>query len=368
MADGPLRRVRVVELAGIGPGPFACMLLADLGADVVRVARPGGADGLAPGRDPLLRGRPTLAADLKDPADRERVRALIDRADVLVEGFRPGVAERLGVGPAEFATRNPRLVYARMTGWGQEGPLAARAGHDINYAGLTGALHAIGEAGGPPVPPLNLVADFGGGALYCVMGVLAALIERTGSGLGQLVDAAMVDGASSLMAMTYGFLAAGLWRDERGGNLLDGGAPFYATYLCADDRYVAVGALEPQFFATLQQTLGIRLPEQYDRSQWPMMRAQLTAAFAVAPREHWARRFAAVDACVSPVLSLREAPLGEHLAARGSFVDRAGVMQPSAAPRLSRTPGATGAAGTAPGPLPKATIARWGLPPAMFNA
>jgi alpha-methylacyl-CoA racemase len=254
-----------------------------------------------------------------------------------------------------------------MTGWGQDGPLAARAGHDINYAGLTGALHAIGEAGRAPVPPLNLVADFGGGALYCVMGVLAALVERAGSGLGQVVDAAMVDGVASLLAMTYGFLSAGLWRDDRGANLLDGGAPFYATYACADGGYIAVGALEPQFFAALQQTLGINLPAQHDREQWPAMRAQLEAAFAGRPRDEWAQLFAAVDACVTPVLSLREAPLGEHLQARGSLVDRGGVIQPAAAPRLSRTPGAAGAPGTEPGTLPAATIARWGLAPDLFR-
>jgi alpha-methylacyl-CoA racemase len=357
---GPLEGIRVLELAGIGPGPFACMLLADLGADVVRVSRPGTA---AAPLDTLLRGRTELAADLKDETDRALVQQLADHADVLVEGFRPGVTERLGLGPADCLARNPRLVYARMTGWGQEGPLAQRAGHDINYLSLTGGLHAIGEPGRRPVPPLNLVADFGGGSLYLVLGVLAALVERQTSGRGQVVDAAMVDGASSLLAMAQSFRAMGAWSDERGVNLLDGGAPFYRTYVCRDGGYVAVGCLEPQFFAAFVAGLGVELPPQGDRERWPEMTGAIAAAFLTRSRDDWAEAFAGTDACVTPVLGLAEAPHHPHLAARGSQVERApGAVVPAAAPRLSRTPGVAGAPGGAAGPLDPDTRARWGLP------
>ncbi len=356
---GPLDGIKVLELAGIGPGPFACMLLADLGADVVRVTRPG--TPAAP-LDTLLRGRTELAADLKDDGDRATVRELADRADVLVEGFRPGVTERLGLGPDDCLARNPRLVYARMTGWGQDGPLAQRAGHDINYLSLTGGLHAIGEPGRRPVPPLNLVADFGGGSLYLVMGVLAALLERQTSGQGQVVDAAMVDGASSLLAMAQSFRAMGVWADERGVNLLDGGAPFYRTYACGDGRYVAVGCLEPQFFAAFVAGLGVELPPQGDRDRWPEMTEAIAAALLTRSRDAWGEVFAGTDACVTPVLGLAEAPHDPHLAARGSQVEQAGAVVPAAAPRLSRTPGVAGAPSRAAGPLDAATRARWGLP------
>src|SRR3712207_1802667 len=296
-AVGPLQGIRVLELAGIGPGPFAAMLLADMGADVVRVDR---LDAIPPSGttqersfDVLARGRRSIAVDLKQPAGGGLVLRLATDADVLIEGFRPGVTERLGVGPDDCLARNPRLVYGRMTGWGQEGPLAARAGHDINYLGLTGALHAIGTAD-KPVPPLNIGADFGGGALFLVVGVLAALLERGSSGQGQVVDAAMVDGASSLVTMIHGLLAAGLWQDRRAANLLDGGAPFYDTYACADGRHVAVGALEPQFYAQFLAGLGLTddLPGgQHDVARWPEQRERIAAAFATRGRDEWAEAF-----------------------------------------------------------------------------
>lgn len=331
---GPLAGVRVLELAGIGPAPLACRLLADHGADVLRVERVGAGavdDGLAGDRS-------RVALDLKDPAQLARVQAAARTADVLVEGMRPGVAERLGLGPAECGAANPRLVYARMTGWGQDGPLAQRAGHDLNYLSLTGALHAIGTPAGPVVP-LNLVADFGGGSMFLLTGVLAALVERERSGLGQVVDVAMVDGVSQLMSMTWAMVGAGSWRDERATNLLDGGAPFYDTYACADGRHVAVGAIEPHFYAQLVAGLDLPdLPGQYD--DWPATRAAFTAAFLTRTRDEWAELFAGTDACVTPVLSLAEAPGGAHLAARGTLPLVDGRVRPAPAPRFSRTPGA----------------------------
>ncbi len=364
MPEGPLRGVRVVELAGIGPGPYACMLLADLGAEVLRVDRPGAGPG--PVRHDLLgRGRRSVALDLKRPEGTEVVLRLVERADALVEGYRPGVAERLGLGPDACLARNSRLVYARMTGWGQHGPLAGRVGHDINYLGLTGALAAIGEPGRKPVPPLNLVADFGGGALFLVLGLLAALVERAGSGRGQVVDAAMVDGVSSLLTMFYGLRAAGQWRDERGSNLLDGGAPWYDTYRCADGRYVAVGALEPQFWAALVGTLGLAdLPEQYDVAGWPELRRRLAETFGTRTRDEWAAVFAEVDACVTPVLALAEAAGHPQLAARATIVRAGGVPQPAPAPRFSRTPGGLTAAPPSPGAHTRAALPDWGFDPA----
>jgi alpha-methylacyl-CoA racemase len=358
---GPLSGVRVVELAGIGPAPYACMLLADLGADVLRVDRPLAAFAV-PTYDVAGRGRRSVAVDLKNPAAAEVVLRLVESADVLVEGLRPGVAERLGVGPEACLERNPRLVYARMTGWGQDGPLAPRVGHDINYAAITGALGAIGEPGRKPVPPLNLLADFGGGSMFLLTGILAALLERGTSGRGQVVDAAMVDGVTSLLAMTYGFRAGGGWTDERGSNLLDGGAPFYDTYACADGGYVAIGALEPQFWALVVQTLGLQdLPEQYDREGWPELRRQLTEAFASRTRDEWAEVFEPLDACVSPVLSLSEAPSHPHLAARGSVVEVDGVAQPAPAPRFSRTPGEVGAPASPAGADTREALQTWGF-------
>ena len=341
---GPLNGIRVVEIAGIGPGTHAATLLADLGADVIRVERPGGPT--SPGTretDLLTRGRPSVALDLKHPAAVETVLALVADADVLIEGLRPGATERLGLGPDDCLARNPRLVYGRMTGWGQDGPMAARAGHDINYISLTGALHAIGRPGERPVPPLNLVGDFGGGSMLLVVGVLGALWEAQRSGRGQVVDAAMVDGASMLMQIVWGLLGQGIWNDERGTNLLDGHAPFYDTYSCADGRHVAVGALEPQFYAALLAGLGLdpaELPAQYSPEGWPVLRARFTELFAGRTRDEWAAVFEGTDACVTPVLALDEVAAHPHIAARGTIIAPDGLPQAAPAPRFSRTPAA----------------------------
>jgi alpha-methylacyl-CoA racemase len=304
---GPLQGLRVVELAGIGPGPHAAMILGDLGADVVRVERPGKGGGVPRGnRDSMLRNRRSVAADLKSAEGRDLVLRLISKADVLIEGYRPGVTERLGLGPDDCAKVNERLIYARMTGWGQTGPRALQAGHDINYISLNGLLHAVGRRGERPVPPLNLTGDFGGGSMFLIVGILSALWERQTSGKGQVVDAAMVDGSSVLMQMMWGFRAMGMWSDERGTNMLDTGAPYYDTYECSDGRYVAVGAIEPQFYALLLQGLGLDpadLPDQNDMSRWPELRAAFTEAFTAQDRDHWAKVFNGTDACVTPVLS-----------------------------------------------------------------
>src|SRR6266702_3079421 len=307
---GPLDGVRVVEIASLAPAPFGCMILSDLGADVIVVDRVGGAAGL-PGPDPLRRGRRSVALNLKDRDGIGALLRLVDSADVLVEGFRPGVAERLGFGPQVCLERNPRLIFARMTGWGQDGPLAQAAGHDIDYIAISGALHPIGRAGERPVPPLNLVGDFGGGGMLLAVGVLAALVERAASGQGQVVDAAMVDGSALLTTFLYGMRAAGMWRDERGTNLLDGGAPFYDTYETADGQHVAVGALEPQFYAELLTRLGLDgedLPAQHDPAGWPVLRARFTEVFKQRTRAQWAAVFEGTDACVAPVLTPGEAP------------------------------------------------------------
>ena len=362
--SGPLTGIRVVELAGLGPGPYAAMLLAELGADVLRVDRPGGGPGVVrPAADLLNRSRPCAAVDLKSPAGRDVLLRLVDSADVLVEGLRPGVTERLGIGPDECLARNPRLVYARMTGWGQDGPLAQRAGHDINYLSLTGALHAIGPAD-RPVPPLNVGADFGGGSMFLLVGVLAALLERATSGQGQVIDAAMVDGASSLVTMVYGMLGAGLWQDRREANLLDGGAPFYGTYRCADGGHVAVGALEPQFYAQLIDGLGLTgaLPGgQHEVAHWPEHRRLIAEELATRTRDEWAAAFADTDACLTPVLGLHEAPAHPHLAARGTFVEQGGTAQPGVAPRFSRTPGAVRHGPRLPGEDTRESLAAWGF-------
>ena len=337
--SGPLAGVRVVELAGLAPGPFACMVLADLGADVMRVQRPGAE---APLTDVLGRGRSSVEVDLKSPAGVEAVLVLAEGADVLVEGFRPGVAERLGIGPDTCLALNPRLVYGRMTGWGQSGPRAQEVGHDINYLALSGALAAIGRAGEPPTVPLNLVADFGGGGMLLAVGVLAALVERSSSGRGQVVDAAMVDGVALLTTFLHGLRAAGAWGDERGTNLLDGGAPFYDVYATADGGYVAVGALEPEFYAALLEGLGLEtssVPSREDTSTWPDLRALFSSAFASRTRDEWVEVFSGTDACVTPVLGPGEAPSDPHAVAREAFVELDGVVQPAAAPRFSRTPG-----------------------------
>jgi alpha-methylacyl-CoA racemase len=365
MGSGPLQGIRVVEIAGIGPAPLGCMVLADLGAEVLRVDRASG-PGLslvAFRGDTLARGRRSVAVDLKSAEGPDVVRRLADRADVFVEAFRPGVAERLGIGPDELLARNERLVYARMTGWGQDGPLAQRAGHDLDYAAVVGAISAIGEPGRKPVPPLNLVADFGGGSMFLVTGVLAALVERAASGKGQVVDVAMVDGVATLTAMVHSHLAAGIWQDKRGSNLLDGGAPFYDTYECADGEYVAVGALERQFFAELVRVLDIadQVPPQHDITRWPEMRSLLTDTFKSKPRDEWAALFEGVDACVAPVLRLTEAAAHPHVTARQTLVTVDGVTQPAPAPRFSRTPGEIAGAPRFPGEDTATTLSDWGF-------
>ncbi|GAA3383373.1 CaiB/BaiF CoA transferase family protein [Cryptosporangium minutisporangium] len=336
---GPLDGVRVIELAGQGPGPYACMLLAGLGADVIRVDRLSAARPTHPETDIHARGRRSIALDLKQPRAVEIVLDLIEGADVLIEGYRPGVTERLGLGPAECLRRNPRLVYGRMTGWGQDGPLAQAAGHDINYLALTGALHAVGEQDGSPVPPLNLVADYGGGGAMLALGVLAALLDASSSGQGQVVDAAMVDGVATMMAPFYALAARGAWVDERGSNILDGAAPFYGVYRTSDDRFVAVGAIEPQFYARLLAGLGLdpaELPPQLDRAGWPAVKARVAEIFATRSRDEWTAVFDGEDACVTPVLSLREAVATPLARARGMFPLVDGVPSAAPAPRFSR--------------------------------
>ena len=352
---GPLAGVRVVEMAGVGPAPFAGMLLSDMGAEVVRVdrkpAKGGGAFDALAGASRLDRGRRSIALDLKQPEAVAAALDLIGAADALIEGFRPGVMERLGLGPAACHARNPRLVYGRVTGWGQDGPLAATAGHDIDYVALSGVLHAIGTADAP-VPPLNLIGDFGGGAMVLAFGVVCALLESRASGRGQVVDAAMTDGAALLMAMTYKLKADGLWRDARQANALDGGAPFYGVYRCADGGWIAVGALEPPFFAAFLAGIGLDPDEFSDRwnpQAWPAMRARLEAAFAQRPRDEWAALFVDSDACVTPVLDLDEAPRHPHNVARRTFIEVDGAPQPAPAPRFSRTPPEPGPAASALG-------------------
>lgn len=369
MSAGPLQGVRVVELAGIGPGPFAAMLLADMGADVVRVDR-AGAVGQGSATDLLARGRRSVGVDLKHALGAEVVLRLAEGADVLLEGLRPGVAERLGVGPDVCARRNPRLVYGRMTGWGQDGPLASRAGHDLTYLAVAGALHPIGPAAAPPPVPLNYIADFGGGGAFLAFGVACALVERANSGLGQVVDAAMVDGTAAMTAMVHGLLAAGVWSDEREANLLDGGAPFYRCYRAADGGFLAVGALEPQFYRELLAGLDLNPAEwpQHDRARWPQLGRALAERFATAPRDLWAARFAGTDACVAPVLSLREAPAHPHLAARATFVEHEGLVQPAPAPRLSRTPGALSRPPVLPGQHTAEVLAEAGFAPVEVDA
>jgi alpha-methylacyl-CoA racemase len=340
---GPLHGLKVIELAGIGPGPFCGMLLADLGADVVRVDRtePSGLGvPMAKKHDVNGRNRRSVALDLKSPAGREAVLRLLEGADVLIEGFRPGVTEKLGLGPADCHARNPRLVYGRMTGFGQSGPLADAAGHDLNYIALTGALHAIGPAGGKPVPPLNLVGDYGGGALYLAFGLMAALFERQRSGRGQVVDAAMVDGAASLASIFFGLHASGNWAEGRGGNLLDGGAPFYDTYETADGRWVSLGPLEPKFFAEFAQRVGLDerfVKRQYDRREWPAMREAIATTMKSRTRDEWCALLEGTDACFAPVLDFAEAPQHRHAQARQGFVSVDGVMQPGPAPRFGRS-------------------------------
>ena len=361
---GPLRGVKVVEIAGIGPGPHAATLLADLGADVVRVERPGGAASAGSRETDLLtRGRPSVAMDLKDPRAVETVLALVATADVLLEGMRPGVAERLGIGPEECLARNPRLVYGRMTGWGQDGPLASTAGHDMNYIGIAGALHGLGQTPDRPQFPTNLLGDFGGGSTYLVIGVLAALLEARGSGQGQVVDAAIVDGTAHLSAMFASMLAGGVAQERRAAGLLDGGAPFYDVYETSDGRHMSVGALEPQFFALLLDLLGLtgKVPDQWDLARWPELREALTARFRERTQAEWAEVFDGTDACCAPILPLTEAARHPHLQARGTYVERDGLLQPGPAPRFSRTEATLTTGPSRPGGDSVAALEAWGV-------
>lgn len=364
---GPLKGLKVIEIAAMGPVPFCGMLLGDLGAEVIRVDRTARAEmGIEKAEAYELRGRNkrSVAIDLKRPEGRAAFLKLVGQADVVLDGFRPGVAERLGIGPEDCMGVRPGVVYGKATGWGQDGPLAMTAGHDINYIALTGALDMIGPAGGAPVPPLNLVGDYGGGALFLALGVLAAVHEARNSGRGQVVDAAMIDGASALLAVFYGFHAAGQLNPGRGTNILDGGAPYYTTYQTADGGYMAVGAIEARFYAEMIGRLGLSaadLPGQNDRQKWPLLRATLARRFLERTRDEWARVFEGSDACVSPVLSLAEAPLHPHNQARAATTEVAGIRHPSPAPRFSRTPGAITRAPARTGEHTAAVLADWGF-------
>lgn len=361
MASGPLKGIRIVEFAGIGPGPFAGMVLSDLGADVVRIDRTGGSM-QAPG-DVTARGRRSIALDLKDPASIEICLQMIERADALIEGFRPGVMERLGLGPEVALTRNPKLVYGRMTGWGQEGPLSQAAGHDINYIAITGALGALGPAD-RPMPPLNLVGDFGGGSLYLALGLLSGILHARSSGQGQVVDAAVCDGAASLMTMFYGFMSTGYWTDARERNLIDGGAHFYSAYECSDGKFISVGPIEPHFFKVLLDKAGLddaMLADHRDRTTWPRHRETMAALFRTRTRDEWCALLEGTDACFAPVLSLAEAPSHPHNQARDSFVEVGGVVQPAPAPRFSVTPGAIQGPPPEVGAHTAAVFAEWGI-------
>jgi alpha-methylacyl-CoA racemase len=364
---GPLQGIRIIELAGIGPGPFAGMMLADHGAEVIRVDRPGAR---VDARDPLLRGRRVIGVDLKSPEGKALVLELVKGADALFEGFRPGVTERLGLGPAECHAVNPALVYGRMTGWGQFGPYAQAAGHDINYIALAGALHAYGRAGEKPTPPINMVGDFGGGGMMLAFGMVAALLHAKTTGQGQVIDCAMTDGAAALMAMIWGFRANGIWADERGVNLLDTGAHMYDTYACADGKYISIGSLEPQFYALLLEKAGLKddpeFAAQMDRSAWPVLKAKLTALFATKTRDEWCALMEMTDVCFAPVLSMAEAPHHPHNAARGTFVEADGVMQPAPAPRYSAT--VTDAPRMTKAPETDAVLAELGWDPARIAA
>jgi len=367
MGQGPLSGLKVLEFAGIGPGPFCGMLLSDLGADVVRIDRKGAGRG-APS-DITARGRRSVALDLKSPDAVEACLALMETADAVFEGFRPGVMERLGLGPDVALKRNPKLVYGRMTGWGQTGPYAKAAGHDMNYIAITGALHAIGTDD-KPVPPLNLVGDFGGGALYLAFGLLAGVIHARASGQGQVIDCAMSDGAASLMAMFYGFKAAGGWTEKRRSNLLDGGAHFYDTYQCADGGWIAIGSIEPQFYALLLEKTGINDPDfkaQMDRSKWPTLRERLAKVIAAKTRDEWCTLMEGTDVCFAPVLDLDEAPRHAHNVARRTFVELGGVIQPAPAPRFSATPGVIAGPPPAIGADNASALTDWGFSEARIK-
>ena len=364
---GVLSGYRVIELAGIGPGPMCAMLLSDMGADVLRIDRVADA-GLGIAMDQkyslLNRGRRSVAFDLKRPEAIEAVLKLVEKADALIEGFRPGVTERLGLGPDDCLKRNPRIIYGRMTGWGQEGPLAHAAGHDINYIALSGALHSIGRKGEAPVPPLNLVGDFGGGALYLALGVVAGLLEAQKSGKGQVVDAAMVDGAASLMTAIYGMHGSGFWNDERGDNILDTGAHYYDVYETKDGKHVAIGSIEAKFYAELLEKSGLKgekLPHQQDRSQWPAMKERLKTIFHAKTRDEWCKIMEGSDICFAPVLSMEEAPKHPHMKHRGTFIEEGGVTQPGPAPRFSRTPSKIQRPPAKPGEHTEEALRDWGF-------
>lgn len=366
--SGPLSGIRVVEIGGIGPGPFCAMLLADFGADVLRVDRVAGGGLVGPSDDHatelLNRGRRSVAVDLKHPDGPEVVLALVEQADVLMEGFRPGVTERLGIGPEACMARNPRLVYGRMTGYGQDGPMAQAVGHDLNYVAQSGALSMIGRHGQPPTPPLSLVGDFGGGGMVLALGICAALVERQRSGQGQVIDAAMVEGAALLATPFFGYVQNGSWSTERGTNIVDSGAPFYDVYETSDGRWLSVAAMEPQFYAALLSVLGLDgedLPAQHDHAAWPAMKERFAAVIATRTRDAWCEAAAGVEACIAPVLGPDEVEQDPHNAARGTFVRHEGLMQPAPAPRFSRTPAALGLRPPLPGEHTTAALADWNL-------
>jgi alpha-methylacyl-CoA racemase len=373
--SGPLQGYRVIELAGIGPGPFAGMMLADMGAEVVRIDRSGSVrdgatdpDSPRPTADVLARGRQSVGVDLKHPDGRETVLRLVEKADALIEGFRPGVTERLGLGSDDCLARNPKLVYGRMTGWGQEGSYAPTAGHDINYIALSGTLDLIGRRGEAPVPPLNLVGDFGGGGMFLAFGVVCGLLEASRSGRGQVVDAAMVDGAAVLAAMIHGMRGSGIW-GERGTNMLDTGAWFYDVYQCSDGKYISLGSIEPQFLAEMVRLTGLDrdgngdLPFQHDQSTWPAMKERIAALIRTKTRDEWSAILEGSDACYAPVLSPDEAAVHPHNAQRGTFVTENGILQPAPAPRFSRTPAAIAGPPARPGEHTEKTLQAWGFDP-----
>ena len=360
---GPLTGIKVVEMAGIGPGPFCAMMLSDMGAEVIRVDRLAH-KGIGHRANVLNRGRRSIAVDLKNPDGVAAVQQLIDGADVVIEGFRPGVMERLGLGPDTCLARNPRLIFGRMTGWWQSGPLAPAAGHDINYISIGGALGAMGYSDRPPAPPLNLVGDFGGGAMYLLAGVLAALVERGTSGQGQVIDAAMTDGTASLLSPFYGMMAMGMWTKERMDNRLDGGAHYYGSYACADGKFISIGSIEPQFYALLLELCEIDDPEfakQNDKQHWASLRSKLEALFATQTRDHWCALLEGTDVCFAPVLDLQEAPNHPHNVARQSFVEIDGVTQPAPAPRFSRTPTSVQAPAAMAGEHSEEILSDWGF-------
>ncbi len=364
---GPLNGIKVIEIAGIGPGPFCAMVLADLGAEVIRVDRANGvADDFPadPPRDILNRGRKSIGVDLKSPEGVETILRLVESADALIEGFRPGVAERLGIGPDECMGRNPKLVYGRMTGWGQTGSYAPMAGHDINYISLSGVLSTLGRAGEPPVPPINLVGDFGGGGMLLALGVCAALVETGNSGEGQVIDAAMTDGSALLATMIHGFIASGIWNDERGTNMLDTGAPFYDVFECADGEYISIGSIEPQFYAELMRITELGdagLAAQHDRGNWTDNKSRIAAAIKEKTRAEWVELMEGSDVCFAPVLSPQEAYVHPHNVERETFVEVAGVMQPAPAPRFSRTPGAISSPPPHAGQHTEEILSGWGF-------